>query len=379
MAGDVFDTPHPPHDALEVYYNFLERMGAIGKKVFVIAGNHDSGRFLQAPHSFLKSKGINVVGRFPENNKFNSSDYVFNLEKDNKLWSIHLLPFFRSHEVLDYVQKSELISSDEFPRMVLEKPEQLIELGIVDVLKSFIESEPKKDISSRILVSHHLFGGFSLAGSEQSVSISGLDGLPTSLWGLPYQDLALGHIHQTQRLREQNPRAIYPGSPIRFRFNEKREKKVSILSWSEETPNQEYLEIPEFRPVISINVTQENIKETLIKELSDIKVPNDLSGLLEIKLKASGAIAGLADDIRLMLNELETQWELLSLHIEGQNSKLDDKDKAHAHLITNFSGEQTNMEELFRLFYKKRFPDKSTPPEQLIKDFKSLILELEGS
>jgi len=26
MAGDVFDTPHPPHDALVVYYEFLVRI-----------------------------------------------------------------------------------------------------------------------------------------------------------------------------------------------------------------------------------------------------------------------------------------------------------------------------------------------------------------
>src|SRR5690606_36673972 len=116
-------------------------------------------------------------------------------------------------------------------------------------------------------VAHHLFGGFRLAGSEQSVTISGLDGLPTNTWGLPYDDLMLGHIHQTQNLREEKPRAIYPGSPIRFRFNEKRDKKVSLLTWDDAGERQEYITVPEFRPVVSVSLTQENFKEKLSSTL----------------------------------------------------------------------------------------------------------------
>src|SRR5690606_34817931 len=120
-------------------------------------------------------------------------------------------------------------------------------------------------------VAHHLFGGFRLAGSEQSVSIPGLDGLPTGMWGLPYDDLMLGHIHQTQNLRETKPRAIYPGSPIRFRFNEKRDKKVSLLTWDDQGERKEYIEVPEFRPAVSVSLTHENFKDKLTKALDNEK------------------------------------------------------------------------------------------------------------
>lgn len=378
MAGDVFDTPHPPHDALELYYEFLEKMDHHTKKVFIIAGNHDSGRFLQAPNFFLKNKNIHVVGRFPQDKEFTPSDYVFKIEDGQNLWFIHLLPFFRSHEVLEYVQRSKLISETEFPRMVLEKPEQLIELGIVDVMKRMIDSEHSKanDISKRMLVSHHLFGGFRLAGSEQSVSISGLDGLPTSLWGLPYHDLALGHIHQTQRLREESPRAIYPGSPLRFRFNEKREKKISILEWIKNDITQSFIEIPEFRPVISIQMNQEDLRTNLASELLKHQQNYELAGLLEIKIKATGAVSGLADEIREILNQLEKPWELLSLQIEGQAGRLSNSEKEHAHLITNIGSGSKNLEELFKLYYKKKYPTQKVPSDQLLEDFKSLIEEL---
>lgn len=381
MAGDVFDTPHPPHDALELYYQFLESMDQHSKKVFIIAGNHDSGRFLQAPNFFLKNKNIHVVGRFPSDNEFNPNDYVFKVEEGKNQWFIHLLPFFRSHEVLEYVQRSKLITETEFPRMVLEKPEQLIELGIVDVMKRMIVSEDStdEDKTKRMLVSHHLFGGFRLAGSEQSVSISGLDGLPSSLWGLPYDDLAIGHIHQTQRLREEKPRAIYPGSPIRFRFNEKREKKISILEWSDKDIEQSFIEIPEFRPVISLKLDQEDLKTKLASELLNYEQNYELAGLLEIKIKASGAVSGLADEIRDILSQVERPWELLSLQIEGQSAALSSAEKEHAHLITNIGGSGANLEELFKLYYKKKYPSQEKPSRQLLEDFKSLIEELERS
>lgn len=379
ISGDIFDTPHPPHDALEVYYNFLARLGELNIPAIIVAGNHDSGRFLQAPHAFLRAKGIQVAGRFPEAIEFNVHDHVFTLKEKSRLWHFHLLPFFRSHEVLEYVQKRELISATEFPRLMLEMPEQLIETGIVDALKRCIESETQEDgyEVKRALVAHHLFGGFSLTGSEQSVTISGLDGLPTNMWGLPYDDLLLGHIHKTQVLREQKPRAIYPGSPICFRFNEKREKKVSLLVWDDEGQRQEFLSVPEFRPVLSVQLKHEKFAKELPQILAREKSSTELSGLLEVRLQVTGAPVGLADQVREILNNDQHNWELLSLQIEGASRALSDESKEQAHALANLSGGSGNLEELFKLFYKKRYPTQDNVPATLLEDFKSLVQGLE--
>ncbi len=241
------------------------------------------------------------------------------------------------------------------------------------------ENKDEKLEHKRILMSHHLFGGFRLAGSEQSVTISGLDGLPSSMWGLPYDDLVLGHIHQTQMLRETEPRAIYPGSPLRFRFNEKREKKVSIISWDDNGYRQEYMPIPEFRPVISVKLTQEQFKDELKQALEKETSHPELAGLLEVKLTVQGAPVGMADQIRECLTTIKSKWELLSLQIEGSSKALDSEDKKRAHVISNFSGGAENMEELFKLFYKKRYPDNEKVPETLLEDFKALVQELDKS
>ncbi len=63
VAGDVFDTSAPSNRAQELYYRFLCRMAASScRHVVVIAGNHDSPSFLNAPKELLKALDVHVVG-----------------------------------------------------------------------------------------------------------------------------------------------------------------------------------------------------------------------------------------------------------------------------------------------------------------------------
>ena len=63
VAGDVFDTSAPSNRAQELYYRFLCRMAASScRHVVVIAGNHDSPSFLNAPKELLKTLDVHVVG-----------------------------------------------------------------------------------------------------------------------------------------------------------------------------------------------------------------------------------------------------------------------------------------------------------------------------
>ena len=56
VAGDVFDTSTPSNRAQELYYRFLCRVAAsCCRYVVVIAGNHDSPSFLNAPKELLRA------------------------------------------------------------------------------------------------------------------------------------------------------------------------------------------------------------------------------------------------------------------------------------------------------------------------------------
>src|SRR3989339_1508050 len=67
VAGDVFDTGTPSNRAQELYYGFLCRVSAsCCRHVVIIAGNHDSPSFLNAPKEILKALQVHVVGAVTE-------------------------------------------------------------------------------------------------------------------------------------------------------------------------------------------------------------------------------------------------------------------------------------------------------------------------
>ena len=68
VAGDIFDTSAPSNRAQELYYRFLCRVAASNcRHVVVIAGNHDSPSFLNAPKELLRALDVHVIGSACEN------------------------------------------------------------------------------------------------------------------------------------------------------------------------------------------------------------------------------------------------------------------------------------------------------------------------
>ena len=68
VSGDVFDTSTPSNRAQELYYRFLCKVSAsCCRHIVVIAGNHDSPSFLNAPKELLRALNVYVVGSITEN------------------------------------------------------------------------------------------------------------------------------------------------------------------------------------------------------------------------------------------------------------------------------------------------------------------------
>jgi exonuclease SbcD len=68
VAGDIFDTSMPSNRAQELYYRFLCKVSAsCCRHIVVIAGNHDSPSFLNAPKELLRALNVHVVGSITQN------------------------------------------------------------------------------------------------------------------------------------------------------------------------------------------------------------------------------------------------------------------------------------------------------------------------
>lgn len=67
IAGDVFDSSTPSNRAQELYYDFLQKASrTCCQNIVVIAGNHDSPSFLNAPKRLLRVLDVYVIGQKAE-------------------------------------------------------------------------------------------------------------------------------------------------------------------------------------------------------------------------------------------------------------------------------------------------------------------------
>lgn len=326
IAGDIFDTPTPPHQSLEVFYNFLHRVSTETQtETFIIAGNHDSGLLLEAPSRLLSFHRVKVWGKLSENPK----DHWITLSKGNESIDLCALPFFRSYELLPQGEGDAL-----------------------EVLKKYLTPFGQ---APRLLMLHHLAGIFEAAGSEQVISLSGVDSIPASLLeGFDY--VALGHIHKPQKIGKNS---YYSGSPIPMRFSETQRKSVVLIDVKETKVESTVVPLPVFRDLFIVKADETNYLE----KLKALAPTTELTPMVEVQLNLSAPRVGLIDEIKDVLDK--KNMELLSfLPIYSQK---DDRPRRHEKLF------ELSPLELFEEFYSVKYPDEKEIPSELKNDFKELL------
>jgi exonuclease SbcD len=322
IAGDVFDSPNPPHEALELFYHFLHRLSVETKiHTFVIAGNHDSGPLLEAPSRLLLPHRVKIWGKLssnPENHwiEFEGVDFC-------------AIPFFRSHELLPQ--------------------------GHGDLLTALASYFEKPKSRPQVLMLHHLAGKFESAGSEQVISLSGVDSIPTDILE-KFDYVALGHIHKPQKVA---PKIYYSGSPIPLRFSETIKKSVVIIEKENETLTPKILPIPSFRDLKIISTNEADYQ----KDLMNIALLSPLKPMAEVQIELSSPMAGLIDEVKSILDKQGV--ELLSFIpvYLSEERKINRTEK-----LFNLS-----TVELFDAFYKTKYPEAEKVPDHLKNEFLRLM------
>jgi exonuclease SbcD len=326
VAGDIFDTPTPPHQSLEMFYEFLHRVSTeTTTQTLIIAGNHDSGLLLEAPSKILAPHRVKVWGKLSQN----TEDHWLNIKVKNEEIDICAIPFFRSYELLPNGDGDAL-----------------------SVLKTYLS---KTKTATQLLMLHHLAGIFEAAGSEQVITLSGVDSIPTdTLNGFDY--VALGHIHKPQKISSN---AYYSGSPIPMRFSETHKKSVMILNVKDKKISSTKLEIPLSRALFIIKADENNWREKIAK----LEKNTELTPMVEVQLSLTQPIVGLIDEIKETI--FKKEMELLSY--QPNYSGVEKKEKRHERLF------ELSPLEVFQEFYKHKYPDAPEVPSDLREDFKELI------
>ena len=205
IAGDVYDKPVPPVEAVKLLDGFLRALTQRGIKILMISGNHDSAERLSFLAGVLGGSGIFIAPAF------GGSVAPVTLEDGFGKVNFYLLPFIKPVNV-----------SRAFPEEGVEDYTSALRAAIAHM---------SVDFSARnVLVTHQFVTGAERSESEE-LSVGGTDNVDGSVFaGFDY--VALGHIHAPQNVG--SPVVRYCGTPLKYSFSECSQKKsVTVVEMDE--------------------------------------------------------------------------------------------------------------------------------------------------
>ncbi|MFH1154493.1 MAG: exonuclease SbcCD subunit D C-terminal domain-containing protein [Pseudomonadota bacterium] len=253
IAGDVFDSGTPGNRAQELYYQFLCRVCASPcRHVVVIAGNHDSPTFLNAPRELLKQLNVHVVGAM--GNDPGDEVLVLRDKSGSPRLIVCAVPYLREKD----------IRTAEAGESMEDKNRKLI-LGIREHYARVcaIAEAKQKDLGEIPVVGMgHLFAAngktIDSDGVRElyvgSLARVGLEVFPDCI-----NYLALGHLHVPQRVGDVDWMR-YSGSPIPMGFGEAlHEKTVVQVTFKGRKPDVIPIVVPCFQELRVLKGTLDEI------------------------------------------------------------------------------------------------------------------------
>ncbi|RLJ16613.1 exonuclease sbcCD subunit D [bacterium endosymbiont of Escarpia laminata] len=288
VAGDVFDTSTPSNRAQALYYRFLCRVTASScRHVIVIAGNHDSPSFLNAPKELLRALNVHVVGSTSESR----DDEVLLLH--NRDGSPELIvcavPYLRDRD----------IRVAEAGESIDDKEQKLIE-GIrthyAEVCDLAEQKRSSLGIEVPIIAMGHLFaaGGQTVDGDGvRELYVGSLAHVTSGIFPECIDYLALGHLHVPQKVNASEVMR-YSGSPLPMGFGEAtQEKSVCLVAFTGRKATVTLIKTPVFQRleriqgdwdeisarILALSATQSQVWLEVVYEGGE--VVGDLRDLLE--------------------------------------------------------------------------------------------------
>ena len=200
IAGDVYDKPVPPAEAVQLFDKFLTKLAAKNTQTFFISGNHDSSERLAFGARLMEGSGIHISPVYGGEVK------PVELADEFGPVRVYLLPFVKPASVKRFSPEREIGSYTE-------------------AVAAAVDAMDLDPAVRNVLVTHQFVTGASRSESEE-ISVGGSDNVDVSVFdGFDY--VALGHVHGPQNIGSERVR--YCGTPLKYSFSEvKHAKSVTI-------------------------------------------------------------------------------------------------------------------------------------------------------
>jgi len=301
VAGDVFDTSTPSNRAQELYYRFLSRVSiSCCRHIVVIAGNHDSPSFLNAPKELLRALNVYVVGSMTDT----LEDEVIILYKNEQPEAIVCaVPYLRDRDIRT-VEAGETID-DKSAKLILGLKNHYADVCVIAEQK---RSEFEKNGYSGvpIVAMGHLFtaGGKTVDGDGvRELYVGTLAHVGEDVFPSTIDYFALGHLHVPQAVGSTE-HIRYCGSPIPMGFGEAKQKKQVILV--------------EFNPQITQIGADKNTKKEICENPCNLRITEKVIPCFQQLIRIVGSL----DDIHVKLEALKKEDSHAWLEIEYTGSDI---------------------------------------------------------
>ncbi|MBX0356284.1 exonuclease SbcCD subunit D [Halobacillus sp. Nhm2S1] len=283
IAGDLYDRSIPPKQAVELLNETLTTLiNDYQVPVLAISGNHDSPDRLNFGSQMFRKQGL-----FLDTKIIKDREPVTLYDQDGPV-HFHLIPYVEPAEVA-YAFEDESIKTHQ----------QAAEVLINDIEQRFNMAD------RHVWIGHSFLAGGMESESEERLSMIG---------GSPYVDarlfkafsyVALGHLHQPQRVTEDYIR--YSGSILKYSFSEVNHEKTVTMVHMDQEGSCEWEKIP-LTPIRDFQVIEGYFEDLLVGEATD-----NPENYLHVRLLDDGQLVDPMGKLRKVYPNI--------LHLERRRSK----------------------------------------------------------
>ena len=274
VSGDIYHTATPSNTTMKFFNEQLDNIRTAYPEMHIVitAGNHDSSSRLESTKNLWKHLGVSVVGKICKDN-------------GHVLYDDLIIPIKRNKELIGYIIALPHMYPNSYPLDDNETSEESrMDIFMKHLGEAVQEKLDKNDVPV-VMMAHMTITGTDIRGHEKT--IGGMDEVPIQqLSAVPFDYLALGHIHRTQFVAEKN-KAHYCGTPIPVSFDEDFNHTVSIveIGTQEKTPKVRYIDIENPWPIMTVPSEPLAFDEAL-QELE--KVNNDMKAYVRLNVLLDG-------------------------------------------------------------------------------------------
>ncbi|MDY0039025.1 MAG: exonuclease SbcCD subunit D C-terminal domain-containing protein [Desulforhabdus sp.] len=357
VAGDIFDNSTPSNRAQELYYSFLCEVAASHcRHVVIVAGNHDSPFFLDAPRELLKALDVHVVGNaasFPE-------DEVLVLKNEQGVPDLIVcaVPYLRDRD----------IRVAEAGESIEDKEQKLIE-GIRShyAAVASVAEQKRQELGGHIPIigMGHLFtaGGQTVDGDGvRELYVGSLAHVRSGIFPACFDYMALGHLHIAQKVNDSEI-IRYSGSPLPMGFGEaKHTKSVCQVDFHGTAASVSVIDVPTFQKLERVKGDWDDISNRIL-ELS----ATDFQGWLEVIYDGAEIIGDLRERLEVAISG--TRMEVLRI----KNNRVIDRVLGQIHDKETL--DDLNVHDVFeRCLDAHEVPEQQRP--QLLRAYQETVSSL---